>query len=205
MNKHFRYFLLALCVLSGMIPSYAGRNVEVPKPILSVNQQSNITAQGTVVDVSGEPVIGATVKVKGTAQGTITDINGEFSIQIPLNATLEISYIGYTTQLTKVIKAGKLKITLKEDTKVLDEVIVVGYGTTSTRKNTASLATVDNEKVKEVPFSDMGSALQGRVAGVIVQQGSAEPGQNGASISIRGNGTPLYVIDGFVVLSLIHI
>lgn len=199
MNKHFRYFLLALCVLSGMIPSYAGRNVEVPKPILSVNQQSNITAQGTVVDVSGEPVIGATVKVKGTAQGTITDINGEFSIQIPLNATLEISYIGYTTQLTKVTKAGKLKITLKEDTKVLDEVIVVGYGTTSTRKNTASLATVDNEKVKEVPFSDMGSALQGRVAGVIVQQGSAEPGQNGASISIRGNGTPLYVIDGFVV------
>lgn len=199
MNKHFRYFLLASCIFSGMIPTYADSKADFSKAALPINQQSNINVQGTVVDVNGEPIIGATVKVKGTAQGTITDIDGVFLIQVPTNATLEISYIGYTTHFTKVTKAGKIKITLKEDTKVLDEVIVVGYGTTSTRKNTAALATVDNEKVKEVPFSDMGSALQGRVAGVIVQQGSAEPGQNGASISIRGNGTPLYVIDGFVV------
>ena len=199
MNNHFRFFLLASCMFSGIFPAYSGHDMKVSQPIPSVGQQAGATIQGTVVDVNGEPIIGATVKVKGSAQGTITNIGGEFSIQVPLRSTLEISYIGYTTQFVQVSQSGKMKITLKEDTKVLDEVIVVGYGTTSTRKNTAALATVDNEKVKEVPFSDMGSALQGRVAGVIVQQGSAEPGQNGASISIRGNGTPLYVIDGFVV------
>lgn len=198
MNKHFRYFLLASCLFSGIFPTYADSKAGFWKAAPSVNQQSNIHAQGKITDVNGEPIIGATVKIKGTPQGTITKLDGEFSIQVPANSTLEISYIGYITQLIKVTKAGSLKITLKEDTKVLDEVIVVGYGTTSTRKNTAALATVDNEKVKEVPFSDMGSALQGRVAGVIVQQSSAEPGQNGASISIRGNGKPLYVIDGFV-------
>lgn len=199
MNKHFRYFLFASCIISGTIPTYANGNSELSKPVLSVSQQSDVTIQGLVVDAGGEPVIGATVKVKGTAQGTITNLDGEFSIQMPFNSTLEISYIGYATQFIKITKLGKIKISLKEDTKLLDEVIIVGYGTTSTRKNTASLATVDNGKVKEVPFSDMGSALQGRVAGVIVQQGSAEPGQNGASISIRGNGDPLFVIDGFVV------
>ena len=161
--------------------------------------QQTIKITGTVVDDTGVPVIGANVVVKGTTNGVITDLDGKFTIEAPMNATLEITYIGYLTHQLKITGSkSNLKVTLREDSKTLDEVIVVGYGSTSVRKNTTSLAVVENEKVLEVPFSDMGSTLQGRVPGVIVQQGSAEPGQNGASISIRGNDEPLYVIDGFV-------
>lgn len=198
MNKLFRYFPLALCLISGILPTMANSNPKVLKSDVSVSQQSNTTVKGIVVDITGAPVIGATVKVKDGTTGSITDMEGQFTIVVPTNATLEISYIGYTTQFIKANQTKKLKIVLQEDTKLLDEVIVVGYGTTSVRKNTAAITSVDNSKVKEIPFADMGSALQGRVAGVIVQQGSAEPGQNGAKISIRGNGAPLYVIDGFI-------
>lgn len=165
---------------------------------LSKHQKKESKISGTVIDETGFPVIGANVVQKGTTNGVITDIDGRFVLTVPEDAVLEISYIGYLTQSISVGNKSSLQITLREDTQKLDEVIVVGYGSTSVRKNTAALATVDNTKVLEVPFSDMGSTLQGRVPGVIVQQGSAEPGQNGASVSIRGNGTPLYVIDGFV-------
>ena len=201
MNKQFRYFLLAVCMSSGGVPMMAYANLHPYTDNSPISQQSERTIKGTVTDANGEPVIGAAIRVKGTSTGTITDMDGQFSLQAPANATLEISYIGFVTQYVKANQTKDIQIILVEDNKVLDEVIVVGYGTTSVRKNSASVVSVDNTKVKEVPFSDMGSALQGRVAGVIVQQGSAEPGQNGASISIRGNGTPLYVIDGFVVSS----
>lgn len=198
MNNLFRYFLVALCLVGGITPVMANSNPKVLRSELSADQQSNATVKGIVVDITGEPIIGASVNVKGGETGTITDMEGQFTIQAPADATLEISYVGYVTQLVKANQTKKIKIVLLEDTKLLDEVIVVGYGTTSVRKNTASITSVDNSKVKDIPFADMGSALQGRVAGVIVQQGSAEPGQNGAKISIRGNGDPLYVIDGFV-------
>lgn len=163
----------------------------------SVLQEKKMV-NGVVLDEQGTPIIGANVFVKGTTNGTITDMDGKFSLEVPVSAVLSVTYVGYVEQHIRVSEGKSLIIRMKEDTETLDEVVVVGYGTTSVRKNTTSLAIVDNEKVLEVPFSDMGSTLQGRVPGVIVQQGSAEPGQNGASISIRGNGTPLYVIDGFV-------
>ena len=172
-------------------PAIAGSEYEV-------DQQKSKMVSGTVSDETGLPMIGVNVVQKGTTNGVITDMDGKFSMEVPANAVLEISYIGYLTQTITVGNQSSFTITMKEDTQLLDEVIIVGYGSTSVRKNTTALAAVDNEKVLEVPFSDMGSTLQGRVPGVIVQQGSAEPGQNGASISIRGNGTPLYVIDGFV-------
>ena len=172
-------------------PAIAGSEYEV-------DQQKSKRVSGTVSDETGLPMIGVNVVQKGTTNGVITDMDGKFSMEVPANAVLEISYIGYLTQTITVGNQSSFTITMKEDTQLLDEVIIVGYGSTSVRKNTTALAAVDNEKVLEVPFSDMGSTLQGRVPGVIVQQGSAEPGQNGASISIRGNGTPLYVIDGFV-------
>lgn len=161
-------------------------------------QQQVKKISGVVVDVTGESVIGANVVQKGTTIGTITDINGNFSLEVSVGAALEISYMGYNTQTVSVRNEKNIRIVMVENSKSLDEVVVVGYGTTSVRKNTASISSVNTEKIKEVPFTDMASALQGRVPGVIVQQGSAEPGQNGASISIRGNGEPLYVIDGFV-------
>lgn len=198
MSKYNR-LLLAACV-AGFFASYQQTfaRINLSNPVIA---QQSIKIKGVVRDAKGEVIIGATIVEKGSTNGTVTDLDGCFTINVPLNSVLEISYIGYAKTTIKVTKdlSSNLEIKLKEDTELLDEVIVVGYGTTSTRKNTASLATVDNKKIKEVPFSDMGSSLQGRVAGVIVQQGSAEPGQNGASISIRGNGAPLYVIDGFVV------
>lgn len=198
MNKHLITLLLATCAMGNPAMASLGRSHS--DVLLSIAQQNGVKVIGVVLDAQGEVVIGATVMQKGTSNGTITDMDGQFELTLPINSTLEVSYVGYATKTIKITKSEpKLKIELREDTELLDEVIVVGYGTTSTRKNTAALATVDNSKIKEVPFSDMGSSLQGRVPGVIVQQGSAEPGQNGASISIRGNGDPLFVIDGFVV------
>lgn len=201
MNKQFRCLLLAsglfFWTLSASATAYP---YSIRDNALSGidQQQATFTIKGTIVDVQGEPVIGATIQVKGSTTGTITDIDGNFSLNVSKNSTLQITYIGYITQEIVVRNATKLRITLAEDTKTLDEVVVIGFGTTSVRKNSASVTTVNTKAIKEIPFSDMASALQGRVAGVIVQQGSAEPGQNGASISIRGNGDPLYVIDGFI-------
>lgn len=195
---NYRKILLVACV-AGLSVTYQQVNAH-SSLAASVVQQQNVVVKGIVYDSHGEVIVGATVVQKGTSNGTATDLNGNFTLNVPPNSVIEVSYIGYVTTTVTISKeTHELNITLKEDAELLDEVIVVGYGTTSVRKNTASLSTVDNEKIKEVPFSDMGSTLQGRVAGVIVQQGSAEPGQNGASISIRGNGAPLYVIDGFVV------
>lgn len=163
-----------------------------------VQQEKKVTVKGKITDIKGEPIIGATVKIQATKIAVISDVDGLFSISAPVNSILEVSYIGFPTKQIKVANKGFVTVVLQEDPKLLDEVIVVGYGTTSIRKNSTSVTAVDNKKIINVPFSDMGSTLQGRVPGVIVQQGSAEPGQNGASVSIRGNGTPLYVIDGFV-------
>ncbi len=162
-------------------------------------QQPTRKITGTVNDATGLPITGANIVVKGTTATTVTNLEGQFSIDARQGATLVVSFVGYISNEIQVGNNLKLdNIILLEDTKSLDEVVVIGFGTTSVRKNSASVATFDAKTIKEVPYTDMVSALQGRVAGVIVQQGSNEPGQNGGSISIRGGGEPLYVIDGFV-------
>lgn len=197
-NKQFRSLLLVSGFFCCTLPVSATTYVLEKDALSTINQQADFILKGVVLDQQGEPVIGATIKIKGATAGAITDIDGNFSLNVSKNATLQISYIGYMSQEIIVRNATKLRIVLVEDTKTLDEVVVIGFGTTSIRKNSASVATMNTKAIKEIPFSDMGSALQGRIPGVIVQQGSAEPGQNGASISIRGNGEPLYVIDGFI-------
>lgn len=152
---------------------------------------------GKVVDANGDPVIGATIKEQGTANGTITDFDGNFTLDVADNAMLEVSYIGYKSQELKAVAGKTLSVTLREDTEVLDEVVVVGYGTTSNRKLVASVSTMKTDKVSDLPFTNNGSSLQGRVAGVIVQNSGGEPGST-PNIYIRGGGTPLYVIDGII-------
>lgn len=197
-NKQFRYFLLASCVFCQVL-SALGTESPIGKDVLpAVSQQTTFTVKGTITDIHGEPVINATVKIKGTTTGTVTDMDGNFSLNAAPNTILQVSYIGYVMQEITVRNRNKLNVVLIEETQKLDEVVVIGFGTTSVRRNSASVSTVNTKAIREVPFSDMASALQGRVPGVIVQQGSAEPGQNGASVSIRGNGEPLYVIDGFI-------
>ena len=160
--------------------------------------------KGTVNDEAGEPIIGATVKVQGTNTGAITDFNGNFQIQAASNATLNISYVGYVPQTVKVAGKTNITIVLKEDAQMLNDVVVVGYGTMKKSDISGSVATVDQEAVmKRVP-TNIGQALQGAAAGVLVSQQDGSP-DGKAAIRIRGVGTihgdasPLYVVDGVMV------
>lgn len=171
--------------------------------ILAPTQQEQLVSiAGVVVDGQGVPIMGVTIVSKtNNRQGTVTDQNGRFELEdVPLNSTLVLRHVSYNTGEVVVGKAARnLEFVMQERSdNQLEQVVAIGYGTTSLRKNTAAIASFETKSIENMPFSDMGSALQGRVPGVIVQQGSAEPGQNGASISIRGNGKPLYVIDGFI-------
>lgn len=157
--------------------------------------------EGTVKDTKGEPIIGATVMVKGTATGTITDFDGNFSLDATDGANLEISYVGYQSQQIKAISGKLLAGTLKEDTEILDEVVVVGYGTQRKRDVTTSIASVRASDLKGQPVSSMAEAMAGKMPGVQITQGTGAPGSS-LQIKVRGTGTitagtsPLYVVDG---------
>lgn len=157
--------------------------------------------EGTVKDTSGEPVIGATVIVKGTTNGTVTDFDGNFSLTAEDGATLEISYIGYQTHQLKAVSGKLLTVTLKEDAEVLDEVVVVGYGTQKKVNLTGSVATVDSKLLNDRPIQNVSSALQGLMPGVTITSNGGRPGQDGAKIRVRGVGTlnnadPYVLVDG---------
>ncbi len=160
--------------------------------------------KGTVIDEAGEPVIGATVKVEGSSVGAISDFNGEFSIQAPSNATLSVTYVGYVPQKVNVAGKSNIQIVLKEDFAMLNDVVVIGYGTMKKSDISGSVATVDQEAVmKRVP-QNIGQVLQGAAAGVQVSMQDGSPDAK-AAIRIRGIGTingdasPLYVVDGVQV------
>ena len=153
---------------------------------------------GKIVDESGEAIIGASVKVQGSTIGTITNMEGEFMIpNVPNEAVLEISYIGYKPLEVAVGISKDLRITMEEDTKTLDEVIVVGYGTTSNRKTTAAIASVNTEDIIKAPTANITQSLAGRAPGLLVTT-SGGGLNNFSSVSIRGGGTPLYVIDDVI-------
>lgn len=158
------------------------------------------TIHGTVVDTSGEPVIGASVVVtKGT--GTVTDYNGEFTMKVEENATIKISFVGYETQTVSVAGKTEFNITLKEDAKTLDDVVVIGYGSVKKRNLTAAVAKMDDKGIKDRPLARAEQALQGQLAGVTVRTETGEPGAD-QKIRIRGAASvnacsdPLYVVDG---------
>lgn len=166
-------------------------------------QDTTVIIKGRIISEDKEAIYGATVQSKFKRNiGTSTDEDGRFTLRVPRNSILLIRSLNYDEQEVRITgNTSSLIVTLRKGQNELEQVVVVGYGTTSIRKNSTAVATFKPEAVQNLPFSDMGSALQGRIPGVIVQQGSAEPGQNGASISIRGNGDPLYVIDGFISTS----
>lgn len=172
-------------------------------------QQQAKTVTGTVTDVSGEPIIGANIRIKGTTTGTITDIDGNFSIKAEPQSVIEVSYIGYLTQETVINNQKSIRFLLKEDTKTLDEVVVIGYGVQKKADLTGSVAKINTEKLNTQSNANIGQALQGKIAGVdIVSQGGA-PG-SGTRIMVRGIGTlnnasPLYIVDGMYMNSIDHI
>lgn len=191
----------ACVVLSvGCLPMAAyAESVDAPV-VESVLQQKAIS--GKVVDSKGESIIGANVMEKGTTNGTITDFDGNFSLNVSAKAVLQISYIGYKTQ---EIPASQLKagatITLKEDTEVMDEVVVIGYGTQRKGDVTSAIASVKAEDFTVGKVGDAADLIKGKVAGLSIAKGSGDP--NAIStirlrgvISVNGSTTPLVLVDG---------
>ena len=162
------------------------------------------TVKGTVNDEAGEPIIGATVKVQGTKVGAITDFNGNFTIEAGPNATLNVSYVGYVPQTVKVAGRSDITVVLKEDAQMLNDVVVVGYGTMKKSDISGSVATINKEQMERKVPVNIAQALQGAAAGVMVTNQDGAPGTKSA-IRIRGIGTingdaqPLYVVDGVQV------
>lgn len=170
-------------------------------------QHAAITVTGNITDPTGEPVIGASIMQEGTGHGIISDINGDFSLQVTPGSQLVISFVGYKTQK---VKAGDgrhpLHIVLEEDSRLLDDVVVVGYGVQKKSDLTSSISTIKSDELSATSVTSLDQGIQGRAAGVAVLNTSGQPGA-GTSIRIRGtssingNNEPLYVIDGVPVIS----
>lgn len=162
----------------------------------------NVSVNGHVKDANGEPIIGATVRLDGTSGGAISDLDGNFTLEAPKGSTLTISYVGYLTQ--KVSASQNLVVTLQEDTKALNEVVVIGYGTAKKEDLTGSVTAINPDDMSKGITNNASDMLVGKVAGVDVQTTGGTPGA-GAQIRIRGGASltasndPLYVIDGLVI------
>ncbi|WP_303915564.1 TonB-dependent receptor [Bacteroides mediterraneensis] len=190
-------------ILKGQNVSYEiqGKNIVVKKS----NQRQTSTVKkkvsGTVKDVNGDPIIGATVMEGGTTNGTITDFDGNFVLEVTDGAELDISYIGYQTQKLKTQSGKLLAVTLKEDLETLDEVVVVGYGTQKKVSVTGAMASTKGSDLAKVPTANITNTLAGRLPGLISYNRSGEPGYDDAGLLIRGASTtgdssPLIVVDG---------
>ena len=168
-----------------------------------LTQTSKVTVKGVVKDAAGAPLLGVTVIVKGTSVGTSTSIDGEYQIQCAADAELDFSFIGYETQTLPVANRTLLNVTLKEDAQLMDEVIVIGYGTTTRRRAVGAVDQIKSEAITERSVANLTQALQGTSPSLVIQQRSSDPADNQLNINIRGIGTmnnnePLIVIDGLV-------
>ena len=170
-------------------------NASVP-----VTQDRKVT--GIITDERGEPIIGANVVVKGTSKGTVTDLNGEYSIEANGKSILLISYIGYLSEEVAVGNNKTLNIQLKEDAQKLDEVVVIGYGTQKRSNLSGAISKVTSEVIESKPVTNVLSALQGEIPGMVIQRSSGQPGNEDFKMNIRGvssaNGdnAPLVLVDG---------
>ncbi|MCQ2128885.1 MAG: TonB-dependent receptor [Bacteroidaceae bacterium] len=199
MSNNFRKtaFVIGLCAalgLCGAPKTFAAESAATAQP-----EQQAKKVSGTVFDAQGE-VIGATVMEKGTSNGTVTDFNGNFSLNVKPGATLVISYIGYVTQEVKVGNQSSIQVTLKEDSKNLDELVVVGYGVQKKKLVTGATVQVKGDELTKLSTTSAFTALQSQTPGVMIMQSSGQAGES-FKVNIRGIGTtgnsdPLYVIDG---------
>lgn len=159
------------------------------------------TVTGKVYDAAGEPIIGASVVIQGTTQGTITDIDGAFQLKVQPSQTLVVSFLGYKDVILPVGNKNDFKITLEEDSKKLDEVVVVGYATQKKVNLTGSVASVSAKDIQDIPVANTATLLQGRLPGLVLTQNGAQAGNDNPEIRIRGIGTfgnnnPMVLIDG---------
>lgn len=168
---------------------------------LSVQQQTKKNITGTVVDEQGEPIIGANIIERGTSNGTVTDIDGKFTLRVDDNAILRISYIGYNEKEVATQNQINISVILEEDTKTLDELVVVGYGTQKKSDITGTVASMPKERLELVPNLNIAQAIQGAVPGVMIQTSSAGASPSETIMvrgrnSIRASNNPLIVVDG---------
>lgn len=187
----FAFQLLALLAVCLPLTAVSAANGEAVR---------DVTIRGTILDETGQPLPGATVTVTGSSAGTVSDIDGNFSLTVPDDATLVVSFIGYATQTIQVGNQTEFTIQMTPDETSLTEVLVVGYGTQEKRDVTGAVSSVKGTAIQNLPVSGAAQALQGRAAGVNVVRNGGAPGNQG-SIRIRGTGTlnnadPLIIIDG---------
>ena len=198
--------LIAGLCLSTLAPSYAlpaGLDAaKAQNESVTIIQQTK-KVSGVVTDNTGEPILGANVVVKGTTEGTVTDMDGKYTLDVPNNATLSISFIGYTTKEVKVGNLSVINVVLEEEAIGLNEVVAIGYGYVKKKDLTGAVSTVSaDDMVMGGTVSNAAQALQGKTAGVQVSQSSKAPGGT-ISVRVRGNNSisstnePLYVVDGF--------
>lgn len=171
--------------------------------LLSVSAfAQKLTVKGRIVDSSSNTIIGASVLEKGTTNGTITDIDGNFTLSVAPNSMLVISYVGYQTQELKA--SASMEVVLKEDNELLDEVVVIGYGSVKRKDVTTAVSTVSTDDLQQRPILSAAQAMQGKAAGVSVVQPTGQPGGDMAirvrgTTSFNGSNDPLYVVDGVPV------
>jgi TonB-linked SusC/RagA family outer membrane protein len=216
------YQLTALALLAGAIPSFAQETkpilqkytpaangqllaLNIPRTVTVGEAPVDVTVSGKVTDEKGDGLPGVSVVVKGTTQGTTTDGTGSFRINAPnANATLVFSFVGYAKKEVPIGGQSTLTVTLAPDDQTLNEVVVVGYGSQLKKEITGAVQTVSAQEIKDLPVSQIGQKLQGKLAGVQINQTTGKPGQ-GINIRIRGQvsvsagSDPLYVIDGFPI------
>ena len=203
-----KYCLSALFLASSAglcLPLRASAESHVVATSKQLAPVQTIDVTGYVHDANGEPVIGGGVQVVGSKLATVTDINGQFSLTVPVGSSLTISYIGFTSQEVKA--KATLDITLSEDSRSLDEVVVVGYGKMKKRDLTGAISSVKGSDVALAGVASAAHALAGKAAGLYVRQNSAQPG-GGLDILVRGAGSvnakndPLYIVDGFPIAKI---
>ena len=197
MNRNFRKtaLLMSAMALLGLGYSSNANAAGAPQEI----QQATKKITGTVVDAQG-PVIGASVVEKGSSNGTVTDFDGKFSLNVKEGATIVVSFIGFETQEIKVGNRDNIEITMRDDNAVLEEVVVVGYGTQKKKLVTGATVQVKGEEIAKLNTTNALTAMQASTPGVNITQASSQPGQ-GFKVNIRGMGTinessPLLIIDG---------
>lgn len=190
--------VLVIAFIAAMYPISAFASDAQVKTTVAAAQQNQI--KGSVVDEFGEPMIGVTVRVKGTQNATITDIDGNFTLNLTKGAQIEFSYVGYTTIVVKYTGAA-INVKMKPDSKVMDEVVVIGYGTVKKRDMLGAISQVKSDEIKQSPTMNAMEGLQGKIAGLDITRESGAAGTSPTILlrgqrSIDGNNAPLFVIDG---------
>ncbi|WP_298648764.1 TonB-dependent receptor [uncultured Proteiniphilum sp.] len=182
-----------------------GRQVYImKKPVKEAvsNRQQKKTITGTIIDKDGEPIIGANIIEKGTTNGTVTDIDGKFSLSVEDNAVIHISYIGYLAQDINTTGKVTLDIVMQEDTKALEEVVVVGYGTQKRIHMTGAISQITSKDLTKAPMQNVSNMLTGKIPGLTSIQRSGKPGEDGTALYVRGlnsftgNNGPMIIVDG---------